>query len=512
MSNNCRIGRTYAKHQGVRQYAAAKVSRSTGDWMPVQQSVNDLIRSSSPIMRSRIRQLVRDFPYFTRAVDILVGYTVGTGTNFQSRVLNPKWTPGSTEKKFDRLRCQQIEDAFNWWAEEADAAGKLHFCEMEELAKREDCEAGEYLFVKVNLSDKKRFIPFALQAYEAEWLTDVGAIPLGDNPVEQGIEYDRLSGRVIAYHLTDPQGWGKTQRIPAEYVLHNFAHKRAGQLRGVSPFHAAVLIARDLNDYLDATIDTAKLAAKYLALVTTEHAEEHQGGAETDDNGNKIVSIENAIIEYLRPGEDIKFATNNNPGSTFDPFTKFILRMVAIATGTSYSLLSGDYSDSSYTTMRSERGDLRAMIAPHQNRHVLHFCSPVGRDVLDASVLRGRLDLPGYYNNPRIYQRGLWISPGQEPTDPLKESKANIGDIGSGLNSPQRIAARRGVDVEEILDELQEFYEMVAERKIPLDFASTALATNPAALDDDGTNSLKQLIARAVNSAFDERELLKEDS
>jgi hypothetical protein len=32
-------------------------------------------------MRARIRQMVRDFPYFNRAINVLVNFTVGTGTN-----------------------------------------------------------------------------------------------------------------------------------------------------------------------------------------------------------------------------------------------------------------------------------------------------------------------------------------------------------------------------------------------------------------------------------------------
>jgi capsid protein len=76
-----------------RQYAAAKVTRTTGDWMPVNRSINDITRTSLPAMRTRIRQMVRDFPYFARAVNILVDFTVGTGTNFQSRVLNPRLSP-----------------------------------------------------------------------------------------------------------------------------------------------------------------------------------------------------------------------------------------------------------------------------------------------------------------------------------------------------------------------------------------------------------------------------------
>jgi len=513
-----RIGKTYPvpKHLQQRQYAAAKITRLTGDWMPIDHNINQLTRTSLPLMRRRVRQLVRDFPYFNRAVNILINFTVGTGTSFQSRVINPNWKPGSTEKKFDRVTCQKIEDSVAWAMEELDASGNRHGSELERMAKREDIEAGEYFFVKRALKDKNRYLPYALQLFEAEWLTDSGAVPQGKNLVDQGVEYDSTTGRVVAYHLTDPNSWGKTIRVEQQYVLHDFAPLRAGQLRGVSPFASGVLIAHDLQDYLDATIDTAKLASKYLALITTDDADAFQANrsmeADPENPLKKIDSLENAIVDYLRPGESVEFPSNNSVGSTFDPFTRFILQMLAISTDTTFSLLSGNYSDVNYTTLRGERQDLRTMFAPHHHRHIQHFCRPVVRDIIDQAVLSGKLDLPGYYKNPRLYQRCVFIPPGQEPIDPLKESKANRDDMGALLRSPQEIAAKRGRDIEEVLDEHQEFAEMLIERGLISDIGNTALANNPAALGaTDNTNSLKSLISRAVDDALDRHKLLAEE-
>ncbi len=467
---------------GQRQYAAAKVSRLTGDWMPVGQSVNQLLRTSAPAVTRRVRQLVRDFPYFTRAANIMVDFTVGTGHNFQSRVLNPGWKPGvKGVAKFDRAICQKIEDAVAWGMEELDAAGRLHGADLERLSKLEEVEAGEFLFVKVLLSDPQRYIPYALQPIEAEWLTDYNAQPNGSNRIERGIEYDPLTGRAIAYHLADPDNHLQPRRVEAQHILHGFDTRRSGQMRGISPFVAAVIIANDLDDYVGATIDTAKSAARYLALIHTDNPGGFQAPRTTDgtgeDTGKKIEELENAIVEYLRPGEQITFAKNDNPGTTFDPFTKFILRTVAI------SALTNNHADYNYTSLRGERQDTLKIFEPHQVRHSRQFKAPVVRDIITNAVIKGRLDLPGYFKDPRRYWRGVHIAPGMEPIDPLRESKANRDDIASGLRSPQEIAAKRGRDIEEVLDELAEFHEMAAERGLVLDVGSTALANNPAAIE-----------------------------
>lgn len=498
-----------------RQYAAAKVSRLTGDWMPLGQSINEILRTSAPAVTRRVRQLVRDFPYFARAANIMVDFTVGTGTTFQSRVLNPDWSPGAKGvSKFDRATCQKIEDAVAWGMEELDAGGRMHGADLERLAKREDVESGNLLFAKVYLKDPRRYIPFALQPYESDWLTGFNAVLGSGNRIEQGIEYDPKTGAAVAYHLTDPDNYARPQRIEARHMIHGFETLRAGQLYGISPFVTAVLIAHDLDEYLGATIDTAKLAAKYLALITTEDPEQWQANRDMEDDpespAKRIDNLENAITEYLRPGEDIKFPVNNNPGSTFDPFTKFILRTVAITTGTPFSALSGNHADYNYTSLRGERQDTLKSFAPHQQRHVRQFAAPVTREIITSAVLKGRLDLPGYFKDPRRYWRGIWIPPGMEPVDPLRESKANRDDMAAGLNSPQRIAARRGVDIEEIVDELAEFQEMITDRGLVLESGSTALAGNPSALGASDGRQLAALITRAVEDAMDRRELLKE--
>ncbi len=498
-----------------RQYAAAKVTRLTGDWVPAGQSINELLRTSATTVRTRVRQLVRDFPYFTRAANIMVDFTVGTGTVFQSRVLNPDWSAASKGvPKFDRVTCQKIEDAVKWGMDELDAAGRMHGHAMERLAKREDVEAGEFLFVKTYLDDPKRYIPFALHAYEGEWITNTNTNPAAGNKVEQGIEYDPRTGRMQAIHLTDPSNYATAQRIKAEYVLHGFDTMRSGQMRGISPFVTAVLVAHDLADYLDATIDTAKLAAKYLAIIETPDAGAFQLSRTIagtgEDTGKKIEELENAITEYLRPGEKITFAKNEPVSQTFEPFTRFVLRTVAIATGVPYSALAGNYSDTNFTSLRGERQDVLKMFAPQQDRHVRQFTAPVAREIITSAVLSGKLVLPGYFKDQRRYWRGVWIPPGMEPIDPLRESKANRDDIAAGLRSPQEIAAKRGRDIEEVLDELAEFDEMVAARDLVLETGSTSLANNPAAVENDGRD-LSRLISRAVEDALERRELLNEN-
>ena len=475
------------------KYAAAKTTRMTGAWSPADVSVNTVIGNSLPEVRRRIRQLVRDFPYFARAVEILVDYTVGAGIVFQSRVR-------TAEGKLDKKRIQQIEDAMNYWFDEADASGKLHYYEMMQLAKRQDLEAGEFLIVKTLLKDSSRYIPYALQIYEADWLTDYHVSPKGKNKIQQGIEYDANTGHVVAYHFTDPDGWGKSKRISAKNIIHGLKTLRPGQLRGISPFTPGVMIAKDLQDVMDAEIDASKMAAKYLALVKTADPQFRQaaiGAAVDTDTDQKIEELENGIIEYLRPGEDVVLTHNPRPGTNFPPFVRLVLTMFAITAGAPYELISGDYRGLNYSTGKMIRNDFTHSLRPLSIRHIRQYCDPTIKPAIEYAVMAGKLDLPGYFRNPTPYLRREWQPPGMESVDPLRESKSRIDEMRAMTRSPQEIVRARGRDLEEVMKEIKAFLEMAEDMDlghlVEAIFSgkiSTASANNPAAVENNQKSSL----------------------
>jgi lambda family phage portal protein len=476
-------------------YAGAKTTRLTGNWIAGNSNVNDIIGASSPILRARVRQLIRDFPYLARAVRVIVDYSVGTGIMFQSTVED-------SNGKRDKKTITKIEDAVKFWMDEADAAGKLHYYEMMRLAKRQDLEPGEFVIVKTFPKIPNQYIPYNLQVYEADWLTSTkdnyktGGININAKPTDtetrQGIEYYTQTGRVKGYWFSDPNYGGNAVYVPAENMVHGYEMLRPQQLRGVSPFAPGILIANDLSTYLDAEIDAAKLAAKWLAIVKKNDPAMSQLNLPTQTASNrtdiqKIEELENAIIEYLRPGEDITFASSNRPGATFQPFVRLLLTMLSIITGAPYELISGDYQGLNFSTARIVRNDFSQQLRPIAARHVRQFAMPTVTTALDIAVLSGKITLPGYWQNPRRYHKSEWQPPGMDAVDPLREAKGQIESISYGLKSPQEVARERGRDLEDIYKEIKSAQELAKEMGLVFESANQSEKSNPAAIMEEDT-------------------------
>jgi lambda family phage portal protein len=178
----------------------------------------------------------------------------------------------------------------------------------------------------------------------------------------------------------------------------------------------------------------------------------------------------------------MNFAKHDRPGQTFTPFTKLVLRMVAVATDVTYELLSGDYEGINYSNLRGIRNDFQKQLKPIQDRHIRQFVKPVYQEFLDSAVLSGALYLPNYETKRLQYLEATFLSPGDESIDPLREGKATIDLIANGLESPQNWIASKGRDPEQVLNQLAEWQKLVEEKGVILTPTKTNLASAPGSI------------------------------
>ncbi len=475
-----------------RHYAAASMGRLVGDWVPSAQDVNALIGGASPLVRARVRDLVRNFPPFTAAASAIATYSVGSGSRFQSLVTKADGTP-------DYALRNKIESRYRAFMDEADIAGQLHFYEMVMLAQRQEVENGEAI-IRFAKPRRRKTFPFALHMIEADDLVSHLDFKTDDNSeIQQGIEYDIRTGERLYYHFQKKAGLTRlydTWREPAENVIHFFQTLRPGQLRGISPLAAAVMIAYDMNEYIGAEIDASKLAAKWLGFITTTDPQMFQmTHMSTTGRGTsplmaealgrgEIDEVENAIIDYLRPGEKVEFAPNaGRMTDSFERFVAFCLRMLSIVARVPYELVSADYSELNYSKAKMSQNDFSKFLFPRKFAIEHHIERRVFKQFLAFEALTQDY-LPGYFTNPARYQPAMFVPQGLTSPDPLRDGKANIDKLRAGLVSHIDLILADGRDPEQVVEQNKLWAELCIEHGVnPLTgMPSTAMANNPAAL------------------------------
>jgi len=462
----------------TRKYAAAKSSPTSGVPWHSKTTQNDEFDTSWDTVVQRTSGLVRDFPVFAGAMNNREAFVVAGGIKPQVMVENPD---GSTNKELS----SKIEEAFMKWANDPSKCstdGRLNLWQMQSLSERQECEFGEYLFIE-NVDSKGNY---TLSPSEPTSLADQGIFEVKKtgkgNVLWRGIEYNPKTGRIVNYHFTDPVdandfNWD-TIKIPADRVIHSFKTLRPGQLRGMSPFASAVLSAYALRDYETAEMDAQKMSSKWMAFVTApasgNFSNNFSGKIEQNNlYGSYVEAIDNATIQYLKSGEQVTMNTMQRSSGAFSEFNEIIIRRLSSAIQLPYELLSQNYSGLNFTTLRAVRNDFKQALRPIWERKISHLCQPVFVKWLHVEVLSGRINLPGYFQNPDRYTKTSWITPALENIDPLKEFQADLLKVRSGAKSMQEVIKEMGGDPEKVLKDMVVWKEQLDEADLSFPELST---------------------------------------
>ncbi len=152
----------------IRSYKGAESNRLNANVRPrnLPADLENSGKDGADMLRARARMLVRDNAYAWGVVDTIVSSVVGCGITAQSTF--------ETSEGDDIENVNDARDKlFMEWCEVCDINGRLCLSEMQALAQREICEAGEVL-IRVVKTPKKEYrgiyrpVPLALELIEAD--------------------------------------------------------------------------------------------------------------------------------------------------------------------------------------------------------------------------------------------------------------------------------------------------------------------------------------------------------
>jgi lambda family phage portal protein len=441
----------------LQRYAAADPSRGHHGWARQGDgSANAQTARSLPMMRARIRELVRDDAYARRILDVLSANTVGDG-------IVPRAATGREGR--DRL----LQQAWAEWAEttQIDVEGVHDVYGLQALAHRAWKESGEVFLRALWLAPAEARarglrVPLQFQILEADYLAaflDGRTETTTGNRILQGVEVDR-EGRRVAYHfykahpgdtyqLGFQAGYGlDTTRVPASDVVHLYKPTRPGQVRGVPEMHAVALKIRALQDYHEAQLFRAKIEACLAAFVTSSEdgGRSPLGQEARTPEGDRVESFEPGMVGYLRPGEDVKFMDPSGSGGHAE-YSKQALQAIAVGAGLTYDQLTGDLTSANYSSLRAGKIEVRRRTSQEQWQVMVpRLCEPIWRFMVFAGETAG------------LWGRGSaqvkWAPPRHEPIDPYKDAQADLLQVRAGFKTLNQAIAESGFDPGDQLAEI----------------------------------------------------------
>ena len=441
-------------------YDGAKTGRRGEGWVASAGDANTEVGASLINLRDRSRDLLRNNPYASKAITELVGNAVGTGIVPQAKTGTPA---------LDKI----IDGEWPYFAENCDPGGQLDFYGMQALIVRTTAESGDGIVrFRQRLAGDNFRVPLQLHVLEGDYLDIARTMSVAGGHIIQGVQFNMIGQReaywLYNYHpggvyMLNPRGGILSQPVPASEVMHQYCILRPGQVRGV-PWLAPVMLAlRDLDDYRDAERMRKKTEACLAGIVVRPDGSTGPIGAVSTDpkTGNVLERMYPGMIEYLKPGEDIKF---NTPGATggYREYLMTELQGVGAGVDVPYELLSGDLSNVNYSSYRAGMLGFRNAIDGFRWLTLIPmFCRPTWRRFIDTLVLTGAIPAPAY---------GVqWTAPKFESVDPLKDAMAELKRIRTGTLTLSEAIAQNGYDPDKQLQEIKRMNDLLDSLEIILD-------------------------------------------
>ncbi|MEN6306103.1 MAG: phage portal protein [Armatimonadia bacterium] len=444
----------------TRGYDGGQISRRLPRTAPATSANAELGQVSIERLRARARDLVRNNPYCSRALEIWTSNVVGGG-------IVPAPRTG------DRMLNAKVRDLWSRFCEECDSDNQMDFYGLQSLAVRSAFEGGDTLArLRTRRAGDGLAVPLQIQLMEGDQLdaSRHGMIDGGRSVL--GVQFDAI-GRRTGYWLFPEHpgdqgqfrlGGLQSQRIPSEDVIHLYRKARIGQVRGVSAFAPVMLPATDLRDLQEAVIVKSRIEACFAGFIVSDEADGGAVGPQTSDaDGNLVQELQPGMVRRLKPGESIEFA-NPTPSVAYDPVMLHTLMSIAVGLGLTYDQLTGDLRQANYSSLRAGKIEMRRIIEQVQYQMVIPlFCRPVWRRFIEIAILSGQLS-----GAPDKY-RCEWIAPAHEAIDPEKDLRADIMAVRSGRMTLTQFIAAWGNDPDNHLAQIKEANDLLDSLGLKLD-------------------------------------------
>ena len=489
---------TQFKNSGYSEGGASRSSNILKSYLPLRLSAKSDIDANLPLLRNRSADQATNTPVGAAAIQTSAIHTVGAGLKVFPRI---RYLELGISHEEARAWQKKARREFDLWAasKHCDLYRRNNFYDLQDIAYESYLVDGD-AFALFRRKAPTSYMPYSLrlQILEGNRISNPmdGSFPgaLGPYSVEMispetgnrivsGVEID-TDGAVEAYWVCnkvqgDPvdiarlekwvrvKAFGDLSGMPnIVQICHDL---RSEQYRGVPYLAPVIETLKQVSRYTNAEL-TAAIIKSFFALFFTNNptgssempAPDAWAGEEGRDPNAPVVDVSEyglgpGTLNALPAGVDVKAVDAGRSMSTFDPFVSQLIKQIGAAIGVPYEVIMKNFT-SSYSASRAAMLQAWEEFKLRRTWFARDFCQPVYEAWLTEAVAIGRIEAPGFFEDPALraaWCHADWYGPTMSILDPVKDITGSALRVQYGLSTREREAAEMtGTDFEENLDQL----------------------------------------------------------
>jgi lambda family phage portal protein len=450
---------------GYGNYGANVTKNSLLGWLWRGGDADADIGLNIDVLRQRSRDAFMGIPLAAGAVETLDTNVIGEGLyaapNPDGKVL------GLSDDKTAEL-AKELTDKFDWWATdpcECDWEKKHNFYVQQHIAFQSMLLSGDCPVLFPLKPRPNTMFDLRLRILEADRIRNPNLGNLTKN-IYNGVEIDN-DGELLAYHIWDRHPLALTQfwfapPIPNVTRVEPFGAQsgrrnmvllmrpeRPEQRRGAPILSVCLELLKQQGRYVDATVLGAVIQSYFTAFITSEFPDPTLlDSLLTDEQKKQIadlnpynVQLGPGVVNFMRPGHEVKFSNPTQPTATFGEFSIACAKFVGSATGIPYEVLLKQFN-ASYSASRAALLDFWRRVRKYRALMVDGMCQPTYEEWMADAVYLNRLDnFKGNFDDPFIRRalcRCVWTGNSAGSLDPQKEVSAADLKVKCGFSTIER--------------------------------------------------------------------------
>lgn len=461
------------KHGGAARmsygsYGASQTKNAMLGWIVEAGNAEDNIDLYSSTLRKRARDLFAGGGLARSGPTTLTTSVVGWGIQPKPKIDGDFL--GMSEEAAEEAERGILRE-WKLWAENqmCDAERQQNFYGLQQLAFLSMLMSGD-VFALFGMKPNKR-TPYqtTIRLLEADRICNPDSSGEsestetdGGGRIIDGVEIDR-EGAVVRYHVASRSplagndnseltwqaidAYGRDTGYPN--ILHIMTHERPEQRRGV-PFVAAEIEAlKQFSRYMNAELAANVVSAMLTAFIVSKDDDGKAGMEDAVNEEDKVTDDELKLelapgaIYDLPPGKEIQTVNPLRSNTQFESFVNTTIMTIASSMGIPKEVLVKKY-ESNYTAARAALLDFWRTVRVYRTRFNSTFNQPIYEQWLSEAVAAGRIEAPGFFDDPAIRQAWCgcnWMGASMGHVDPLKEVNAAARRIANNITTQEQEAS-----------------------------------------------------------------------